>query len=65
MKSGIGYIEKELGTIDILVCNAAWIGNISLIENMPAANWQKEPSVNLSGPFYLVKEVMPGMVLVD
>jgi 3-oxoacyl-[acyl-carrier protein] reductase len=63
VKKAVNSVEQEFGRIDILVNNAALLGNVSLIKNMSVANWDKEMSVNLSGPFYFVKEVFPKMMI--
>jgi NAD(P)-dependent dehydrogenase (short-subunit alcohol dehydrogenase family) len=51
---------NELGGIDILVCNAG-IGNQLLVEDMSSEDWHRVMGVNLDGPFYCSKAVIPTM----
>ncbi len=59
---GVGRIREELGDIDILVNNAGIVANIARIEKMTHEAWQREISVNLSGAFNMIKEVIGPMV---
>jgi 3-oxoacyl-[acyl-carrier protein] reductase len=62
VKKGFDVIKRELGSVDILVNNAAIMTNMATISRMAVEAWQKEISVNLSGAFYCVKQVLDDMV---
>lgn len=62
VKKTVATAVERLGGLDILINNAAWMNNVDLIRTMPAASWDKEVSVNLSGPFYFIKEALPVMM---
>ncbi len=62
VKEAVAVVNERMGGVDILINNAAWMSNVDLIRTMPAANWDKEVSVNLSGPFYFIKEILPIMM---
>jgi 3-oxoacyl-[acyl-carrier protein] reductase len=53
-------IVAELGGIDILVNNAGF-GHPVLVEDMTAAHWRRTIAVNLDGPFFCSKAVIPVM----
>lgn len=59
---GVKRIREELGDIDVLVNNAGIVANIARIEKMTHEAWQREISVNLSGAFNMIKEVIGPMV---
>lgn len=61
VKKGFEEIKRELGPVDILVNNAAIMTNMATISTMAVESWQKEISVNLSGAFYCVKQVLDDM----
>jgi gluconate 5-dehydrogenase len=58
---GISVIEKEIGSIDILVNNAAIIKRIPILE-MPVTDFKQVVEVDLIGPFIVTKRVVPGMI---
>lgn len=58
---GVGRIRRELGDIDVLVNNAGIVANIARLEKMTHEAWQREISVNLSGAFNMIKEVIGPM----
>jgi NAD(P)-dependent dehydrogenase (short-subunit alcohol dehydrogenase family) len=62
VKQAVLTINQELGPVDILINDAAWIQNTALVKNMGISAWDKELQINLSGPFYFIKELLPGMV---
>jgi NAD(P)-dependent dehydrogenase (short-subunit alcohol dehydrogenase family) len=62
VKGGVQQIRDQLGDIDILVNNAGIVTNIARLTKMSIDAWQQEINVNLSGAFYLIKEVIPQMV---
>lgn len=54
--------EKALdGSIDVLVNNAG-ISLISLVQDVTDEDWRRILDTNLSGAFYLCREVIPAMV---
>ena len=53
-------VERELGSIDILVANAA-VGRIASYEEVDAAMFDETLAVNLRAPYLLVRRVLPGM----
>lgn len=59
-KAVVGILQ-ELGTVDILVNNAAITNNVVSTKKMTPAAWEREISVNLNGIFYWVHEVLPVM----
>jgi len=55
-------VEEELGTIDILVNNAAVMDNLGTFGEQRPERWQRDLSVNLTGAYNCSKAVWPGMV---
>lgn len=58
--SVMAQIRDEVGNIDILVNVAGILSNNKLMETS-AEEWHQIHAVNLDGPFFLSKEVLPGM----
>lgn len=58
---GISVIEKEVGTIDILVNNAAIIKRIPILD-MPVADFRQVIDVDLVAPLIVSKRVAPAMI---
>jgi NAD(P)-dependent dehydrogenase (short-subunit alcohol dehydrogenase family) len=56
----VGEVSRTLGPVRILVNNAAWNVMGSIFDYDPA-DWDRCVRVNLSGPWYLCRAVMPGM----
>jgi NADP-dependent 3-hydroxy acid dehydrogenase YdfG len=57
-------VERVLATfhsIDVLVCNAGTNVRNRSLETLAPADWDTMLEVNLTGPFNLVHEVLPGM----
>jgi NAD(P)-dependent dehydrogenase (short-subunit alcohol dehydrogenase family) len=54
-------VEARLGTIEILVNNAAVLSMERLTE-MDLADWHRQIAVNLTGPLQLSRRVIPSMV---
>jgi len=55
-------VEAELGTIDILVNNAAVTDNLGKFEEQKTERWQRDLNVNLTGAYNCCKAVWSGMV---
>jgi 3-oxoacyl-[acyl-carrier protein] reductase len=53
---------KLYSTIDILVNNAAIIGPARFLEDTDFGTWNETISVNLNGPFYCARSVIPAMI---
>ncbi|MBF6352847.1 MULTISPECIES: SDR family NAD(P)-dependent oxidoreductase [Nocardia] len=51
----------QLGKLDI-VCNIAGVLGNGPTEDLPDATWQKVLAVNLNGPFYISKRVIPHLL---
>ena len=58
---GISRIEKEVGSIDILVNNAAIIRRIPILE-MPVADFKEVIDTDLVAPLIVSKRVVPSMI---
>lgn len=58
----VGRVEKSLGTVDILVNNAALMDNFGRFEEQDPVRWERDIRVNLTGAFLCSKTVWPGMV---
>lgn len=58
---GIAAGVKEFGRIDILVNNAG-IAKDGLAVRMKAADWEQVLATNLSGAFFAIQQVLPGMM---
>jgi NAD(P)-dependent dehydrogenase (short-subunit alcohol dehydrogenase family) len=56
----VARIEESLGPIGVLVSNAAYLAMGSFTEQ-DEADWWRQVDTNLSGTFYPVREVLPGM----
>ena len=53
-------VERSMGPVELLVANHAYMTMAPFSEHDPG-DWWKNVDVNLSGTFYLVKAVLPGM----
>lgn len=59
---GVEKIVRELGPVHILVNNAGIVNNIARMTKMTHEAWSREISVNLSGAFNMIKEVIGQMI---
>lgn len=63
VQKGIKKVEEGLGSVDILVNNAAFgIVRAVTIVKMDKADWDKDLSINITGAFNTIKCCMPGML---
>lgn len=63
VQEGVNLVEKELGSVEILVNNAATgIVRAVTIARMKIHDWARDISVNLTGPFNTIKCCLPGMM---
>jgi NAD(P)-dependent dehydrogenase (short-subunit alcohol dehydrogenase family) len=61
VETALAAINERYGTPDILVNNAGITTNIARTDHMEPAAWERELAVNLNGPFYLTRLVLPSM----
>lgn len=59
--NGVSRATKEFGRIDILVNNAG-VTKDGLAVRMKQADWEMVLQTNLSGSFYAIQQVLPGMM---
>jgi len=62
VKEGVSEILEALGQIDILINCAAITSNMGLLSKMATSAWENEINVNLTGPYYWMRELIPPMV---
>jgi 2-hydroxycyclohexanecarboxyl-CoA dehydrogenase len=60
VKEMVARIENRVGSIGLLVANAAYMSMGSFLEQ-DESDWWRHIDTNLSGTFYLVRSVLPGM----
>lgn len=60
VKAAVAKIRQELGPIDILVNNAG-VGSIGLLGKEQPIPWERVVSIDLSGPYYWIREVFDSM----
>jgi len=61
VKAGISQTIKDRGRIDVLVNNAG-ITRDGLAMRMKPEDWQLVLQINLTGAFYAIQQVLPGMM---
>ena len=61
VKVAVDKAFEVLGTIDVLICNAA-ISDINLITDIGEERWQEVIDTNLNGVFYCINHVLPSMI---
>jgi len=59
--AAVTQLEEQVGPADILV-NAAGISHAEPVAAHASANWHRVIEVNLSGPFYMTRAVLAGMM---
>ncbi len=60
VKTMVAHIERELGTVNIVVNNAGMARQIPL-ENIAEADWDEHINVNLKSAFLVTQAVLPAM----
>jgi NAD(P)-dependent dehydrogenase (short-subunit alcohol dehydrogenase family) len=60
VEAAVARVERELGTVAILVLNAG-IFVIEPFEETTLASWQRSVDVNLTGAFLTARRCLPGM----
>jgi NAD(P)-dependent dehydrogenase (short-subunit alcohol dehydrogenase family) len=60
--TAVTRIEDEIGAIDLLVLNAGVLSKASLADTT-TEEWERQLRVNLTGPFLLSRQVVPGMAV--
>ena len=60
-KEAVNQAAEQMGGIDVLINNAG-ISQIKLFSDLTDADWQIMLNTNLSGSFYITREVAKGMI---
>jgi NAD(P)-dependent dehydrogenase (short-subunit alcohol dehydrogenase family) len=60
--AGAQLTQDRLGRIDILVNNAGISGPTMPVADYPVEQWRRIIDIDLNGPFYCCKAVVPGMI---
>jgi NAD(P)-dependent dehydrogenase (short-subunit alcohol dehydrogenase family) len=55
-------VERALGPVDLLVNNAGQFGPVGPLASIDSDAWWKVLEVNLRGPLYCARAVLPGML---
>lgn len=61
VKVAVDKAIDVLGTIDVLICNAA-ISDINLVTEIGEERWQEVIDTNLNGVYYAINYVLPSMI---
>jgi 3-oxoacyl-[acyl-carrier protein] reductase len=61
IEAAVASIQKELGTIDILINNAG-TAHVGSVLEMDPETWEQTLRVNVLGTYYAVRAVLPGMI---
>lgn len=61
VKVAVDKAFEVLGTIDILICNAA-ISDINMITDIGEERWEEIIDTNLNGVYYAINYVLPSMI---
>jgi 2-hydroxycyclohexanecarboxyl-CoA dehydrogenase len=56
----VAHVQAHLGAIDVLAANHAYMTMAPFLEHDPE-DWWRNVDVNLSGTFFLIRAVLPGM----
>jgi 3-oxoacyl-[acyl-carrier protein] reductase len=60
VNTAVEKVKSELGAIDILINNAG-ISSFGSFMELEPARWEEIVKVNLFGPYYVTRAVLPGM----
>jgi 3-oxoacyl-[acyl-carrier protein] reductase len=58
----VNEVRNTLGSVDILVNNAALMDNFAFLDQQDPERWEQDLRVNLTGAFHCAKAVWPEMV---
>lgn len=61
VKVAVDKAFEQLGTIDVLICNAA-ISDINLMTDIGEERWEEVIDTNLNGVYYSINYVLPSMI---
>ncbi len=61
VKVAVDKAIETLGTIDVLICNAA-ISDINLFTDIGEERWEEVIDTNLNGVYYSINYVLPSMI---
>jgi NAD(P)-dependent dehydrogenase (short-subunit alcohol dehydrogenase family) len=61
VKAMIDELVAQRGKIDILVNNAGIMDNMAFLEDVSTDLWNRIMAINVSGPFFLLRAVLPHM----
>ena len=61
VKVAVDKAIEQLGTIDVLICNAG-ISDINLFSDIGEERWEEIIDTNLNGVYYSINYVLPGMI---
>ena len=61
VKVAVDKAFEVLGTIDVLICNAA-ISDINMITDIGEERWEEVIDTNLNGVYYAINYVLPSMI---
>ncbi|MGF1502630.1 MAG: SDR family oxidoreductase [Paracoccaceae bacterium] len=62
VRATVAAAEAQFGGVDALVNNAGLIDPIARIEDSDPAAWARVVDVNLTGAYYMLRAVLPGML---
>ena len=60
--AAVGQLGAALGSVDVLVNNAAVALPVGRVAALDPAEWEYNLAVNLNGPFHCARAVLPGML---
>ena len=61
IEAAVARVRAALGTVDILINNAA-VSEIGLFTDMSEASWERMRRINLDAPLYYTKLILPDMI---